>query len=387
MRDERSDRVREVWTEDQLDEVLTDLAAATPVEGTEAALAAARERVARAAHDAGGEVPAEPVEPAALADPTVARTTKRSRWRSKSTAAAGLVAAVAAGILWTSGVVVLDGGEGSDSPAPPHSARAAEVLNAAASAAATSDDDWVGPGEYLYVDERGWYSDESPQHFAIRENRYETWIPATFTDVWMMRSAETGRTKWLIGDERLADQVGISTEPSVQEERAVCGDFDLDGSPSCDDVFPAGWTWPRPGWAASLPTDPDALYEKLRDDVSTWPEDDAGLEEDMFSAATQALMSGMLPPDVRAALYQVMADIPGVRLTDDAADLAGRKGVAFTLGSDDRYRQEIILDPKTGEFIGERDVLTKEFRGLEPGTVVAYTAMRTAVVDEMGQRP
>jgi RNA polymerase sigma-70 factor (ECF subfamily) len=70
------------------------------------------------------------------------------------------------------------------------------------------------------------------------------------------------------------------------------------------------------------------------------------------------LRSGIVPGDLRAALFQAAALTPGVELVDHQANLNGQIGVAVG-----RYepstgvRQEIIFDPHTGMVIGERDVL------------------------------
>jgi hypothetical protein len=60
-----------------------------------------------------------------------------------------------------------------------------------------------------------------------------------------------------------------------------------------------------------------------------------------------------------------------------AVNLDGRAGIAY--GSDDgKYREEIIVDPATGTFIGSRSVDTD---GEDKGDVVAYSSVSTEVVD------
>ncbi|NUT99943.1 MAG: hypothetical protein HOY78_48850, partial [Saccharothrix sp.] len=79
-------------------------------------------------------------------------------------------------------------------------------------------------------------------------------------------------------------------------------------------------------------------------------------------------------------LLRALTHLPGLDVTDDAADLDGRRGVALGI-SEDGERQEIILDPATGEVIGERKVSDSMFAGIPKGTVTGYSSITTAVVD------
>ena len=94
------------------------------------------------------------------------------------------------------------------------------------------------------------------------------------------------------------------------------------------------------------------------------------------------LRTGLVPADLRAALYKTAALIPGVSVTDDQATLDGRKGIAIgRVETTSHRRQDIIIDPTTGLLIGEREVLT-EPRGLVPaGTATTWTAIETSISD------
>ncbi|MCC9205782.1 hypothetical protein [Arthrobacter sp. zg-Y769] len=63
---------------------------------------------------------------------------------------------------------------------------------------------------------------------------------------------------------------------------------------------------------------------------------------------------------------------PGGRFHDDSP----RPALGMKTSSYD-VRQEIIIDPATGQPIGEREVL----RGIPAGTATAWTAVTTSVVD------
>lgn len=54
----------------------------------------------------------------------------------------------------------------------------------------------------------------------------------------------------------------------------------------------------------------------------------------------------------------------------------------------DNAREELIFDPKTYEFLGERDVVTVDGNGFTKGQVPGSSArMRIAIVDRPGQLP
>ena len=94
------------------------------------------------------------------------------------------------------------------------------------------------------------------------------------------------------------------------------------------------------------------------------------------------LRTGLIPADLRAALYKAAALIPGVTVTDNQATLRGQTGVAIGRVEDvSHMRQDIIIDPLTGQLIGERSVLTEGTGDIPAGTVAGWTTIRTRVVD------
>lgn len=88
----------------------------------------------------------------------------------------------------------------------------------------------------------------------------------------------------------------------------------------------------------------------------------------------------MVPADLRAALYKAAALIPGVTVTDEQATLDGRKGIAIgRVETASHRRQDIIIDPKTGLLIGEREVLTAPEGSMPAGTATTWTAIETTI--------
>ncbi|MFE4196436.1 hypothetical protein ACFRJ9_11270 [Paenarthrobacter sp. NPDC056912] len=70
-----------------------------------------------------------------------------------------------------------------------------------------------------------------------------------------------------------------------------------------------------------------------------------------------------------------------VIIVDRQAVLDGRTGTA--IGRVDRRnnsRHDFVIDPGTGQFIGERVVTLNGYGDIPPGTAIAWTAITTSVV-------
>jgi hypothetical protein len=138
---------------------------------------------------------------------------------------------------------------------------------------------------------------------------------------------------------------------------------------------------------SALPTDPDALLSAIEErDIVNGPPGDA----ETFVLIGELLRENYAPPSVRAALYEVAAQLPGVELVGTVEDAAGREGVA--VGYTDRgERQELIFDPNTSALLGERTVVTDpEDAGLHaaPGAIVGKAAyLESEIVSSTSERP
>ncbi|RCG28890.1 hypothetical protein DQ384_21170 [Sphaerisporangium album] len=145
---------------------------------------------------------------------------------------------------------------------------------------------------------------------------------------------------------------------------------------------------------AQQPVTPESVLGRIRVtledlDRRTWRSGPApSMDEQLFQAVYQLMGTLALPPDVRAALFRGLATIPGVSVTEDVADAAGRRGVAFSYtGRDARY--DLILDPVDFRFLGTYGVQTAD--GTDPeikaGTPLTLTARLDAkLVDGAGQK-
>ncbi|MDV9169653.1 CU044_5270 family protein [Streptomyces sp. W16] len=151
----------------------------------------------------------------------------------------------------------------------------------------------------------------------------------------------------------------------------------------------------KAGWDVSsfynhvktLPTDADAMYDYLAKTAPKY----SGQEKNqaMFVLVGDLLSNSIVPPEQSAALFRAVARIPGITTVEHAVDAAGRPGVAIArTDPDNPLRDEWIFDAKTHEFLGEREVATKDNGDVKKGTVTANTAvLRRAIVDKAGERP
>lgn len=290
------------------------------------------------------------------------RGLKRAGWISGSTiVVAGIVAA-----LVLTNVVGLAGWRGGAEPA------AAAALGDAAAATIKTSDPVVGPGQYLKVSTQAVYSvegdDGTGQDAAyLATQNGQVYVPADHNEDWVwVRDPSTVAQTFGPASERAAaaDTTGTSTRPEVI--RAAKGAW-YNGKPT-------EWGF------ESLPRDPQQLLNYIYRVTAG-----AGVSPDgealVFIADT--LRTGVVPADLRAALYKAAAGIPGVTITDHTATLDGRTGIAFGRDEGNGVRQEIIIDPTTGLLIGEREVLLRAgvLPGVPAGASMGWTAVTTTVVD------
>jgi hypothetical protein len=152
--------------------------------------------------------------------------------------------------------------------------------------------------------------------------------------------------------------------------------------------------YPTPEYLNSLPTDPSALLAVIHRQLPPLTAPKPGGSSDTqasqdASAVFQAVSTVMsradalLSPDLRAALYRVLASLPGISRVPGQQDLAGRTGIAVSI-TVDGVRYELILDPNTSRVIGTRGVLTvaQAYPGgvLAAGTVTEWSTTQTRIV-------
>ncbi|MFI5585486.1 CU044_5270 family protein [Amycolatopsis sp. NPDC051758] len=310
------------------------------------------------------------------------------------------VAAAVAGVVAVTVVVVQAGSSGpaatpQAAPSAPVSSSpqirlmsATEVLNRAADLSVGAVDQPVGPGQFRYVAEHTWVgrgvqTGDTTGYTYLWEQQIERWIPADAHDVWQEDRKILTTGKFLGGSvpqSQAPEPELTSTDQGRWQGR--CGDFFPKSKPAkkCDD--PADWD--SPAFYATLPHDPAQLYTKLQELTKGRGSTPAA----MFHFGTEILRAGQMPAELRAQWYRALAKIPGMTVLAAETNLDGRTGVA--LGLDDRHEiRQLIIDPATGGFIGERTVAGAEpsEAWIKPGTELGASAITTAVAGRLGEVP
>ncbi|WP_369375771.1 CU044_5270 family protein [Promicromonospora sp. Populi] len=158
------------------------------------------------------------------------------------------------------------------------------------------------------------------------------------------------------------------------------------------------WCMNVQAYPPDLPTDGDAevMLQYLRDNNGGAPVPDDQPEPfpdtDTFQQAEELLTLGSLPPQSRSAVFGAIALIPGVTVTGDALDVAGRPGTAVGLTFATEARHELIFDSETNEFLGFRqlwspDDIADGVPASEDGAGWSLALLESGVVDEVGQKP
>ncbi len=141
---------------------------------------------------------------------------------------------------------------------------------------------------------------------------------------------------------------------------------------------------PTYNYLAGLPTDPDALLKKIYAETKGQGRTP---DQEAFATIGDLLREQIAPPAVSAALYRAAAKIPGVTAVEDSVDASGRHGVAVA-HVDSGVRTEWIFDPKSHEFLGEREVVVADSDFGKPGTVVGHSAvLGRTITDKPGDEP
>jgi hypothetical protein len=269
--------------------------------------------------------------------------------------------AVLAFILATVAVVVVRGPVPFLSGADP---AVAAALRQAATVAAQAEALSLEDG-YLYTRTEALWGFQAAEWMYLRPLVREDWVAAD----------GSGRIR-----ETLGELIFLS---EADREAWEAGDF----TPYAlnEDFGPGGL---EPQFAnASLPTDVDLLREEVRQRAAAshpWPRTDS----QMFVVIGDLLRDPLTPPAVRAALFEVAAGLPGIKLLGEMADRIGRPGVAVAMTEfpfTPWHRQEIIIfDPATSVLLEERTVALASYGDTPAPFLWGYaTYLEAGIVQEL----
>jgi hypothetical protein len=316
------------------------------------------------------------------------------------------LAGAAAAAVATGAIALTSGGDGArhrtstgthqSTAQPPALTPVGYLLDAAKHTIAIGDP-VVPPGQYRYVRTHSWSAvifhgvDDGTHRIGtppprqagahvltyLSEEEYEEWVPAGGTGTWYWRYTRPIATKFFsAADKRYVEKnLRQGLVRHVEHYTGTDGQF---GS-----KLPPTWDAPTPAWLAAQPREPAALLARLYADPGKDGEPDK--YDAAFSRIAQVLSSGIVPADLRAALYQVATTIPGIVLVDSTANLDGRQGVAVGRATTYGTRQDIIFDSAGGQYIGEREVTTRP--GPTPDVPVGSTIASTAVTVGVAAKP
>jgi hypothetical protein len=257
---------------------------------------------------------------------------------------------------------------------------AAAVLNRAADATVDAAPTALETGEFLRVEVResalGYVTSNGDDYDgAYRAPDVTiTWIPADHSSTWVREQYSGPATAFYGGaGVRRAAERDYATEAHQGDAgsitRVAGGEFtngELGGTPAGTITI------------ADIPTLPRDASELLRRIVTAPGDVGASRDQRVMDTIGQLLGSGLVPLDLQAAMYKALALLPDLTVTHDQADLDGRAGTAVGLANGN-YLDEIIVDDRTGAYIGRRSVQTKATGDVPAGTVASSTSVRISV--------
>jgi hypothetical protein len=172
-----------------------------------------------------------------------------------------------------------------------------------------------------------------------------------------------------------------------------------------------GWWSIKYNYLDSLPASPQALEQVIlaqdkpvnKPSYSSTPINNPCYEPNQDVAVFDAIETlfygetegALIPPKLAAALYGVLHLLPGVHF-DTGTDLAGRTGLGFSMILDGYDKREIVINPTTYAYMGEKSVAIKDYtltgtdgtRYIKAGQVLGWVALlNLAIVDKPGQLP
>lgn len=246
-----------------------------------------------------------------------------------------------------------------------------QVLRDTAEVAATRQPLVLKPGQFLFTRSKNAYLHANEAWSVLVPSVTETWASIDGT--------RKGRTRHVYGEPRFVSA-------GQRAEWVAAGSPPLPPAGGVEDSAVSGGGMVD---AAELPTDPPVLRRMIEAREIPGVQGPPG-EAETFTLIGDMLRQAYLPPDVRAALYRLTAELPGVELLGAVRDPVGRAGtgVAFT-HSRRGVRQELIFDPETSVLLGERRSLLRSGTygfAAPPGTPIGYAAyLESKVVDSVGR--
>jgi len=308
------------------------------------------------------------------------------RWGLGAVLVAGGVAAV---------LVPLQGRDGGGDAPRQVNVAATEVLSRASRAAAAQPDLKPRPGQFLYFESRAFQI-----AISVQDGRAKGAEERTYRKDWL---SVDGRRAGLMQVTGGVDPLGTMwlCNGSADYDRREAAAKAKGHQAKVDLADPPTGCHNQPAAPPGLPTEAGAMRAWL------YKHSEGGNPPDVQAFVTlgDTIRAQYIRPASLAAMFKAAATIPGVTVTRNVVDLAGRKGIA--VGQTwQGIRYEVIFDAATYRFLGERQLVDHDdsFRpkGGKPsvsstpvqgkrekqGTVMYASAqLKVAVTDRPGQAP
>ncbi|MFC5186017.1 hypothetical protein [Actinomadura harenae] len=306
------------------------------------------------------------------------RHTPRKAMFRLSLAAAGIAAVTAAALLMSGG-----------SPTTPPTARQVLLTAAEKTASAPVGRFWhthvingqayyVAQGDYVITGARmeidQWIGRTDQDGDAFR-SRFAGAYPQTSADQAAWRRAGSPETWSVLSNgsqiKQTTDAEPWDTRRTTPTQKKQASAFFASAAKRCatkPQTCPRNRP-PSPTEREALANDKTALQQALRKGAGQ-----GGPESELTGAAYLLTQPGS--PKLAAAIFQALADTPGIRNAGTVKDTGGRKALALAARASDphgTFDTELLLDPATYRVLGTQTVLvsgtTPETRGMKPGTV------------------
>lgn len=315
-----------------------------------------------------------------IMDQPIPRSAPKQRSHVRRTLIVG--GAVAATVALGLTKVDIGGHEVGASPA------AAAVLERAAHVTIKTSDPVVGPGQYLRVTtmHEGWNfmryfypEDKVPKTdpVDIGSDGLPQYYKALYTD-----------TTYIPYDHRHGTWV-FSLDSKVLEH------VSKDHSPYAagpNRSFPNHEQWTSVGgastktqeyskyldadWYSTLPRDPERLLTVLLKDAHHYAPVERYVA--LGEATEPVLTSGVAPADIRAAIFEALANEPQVRIVGGVSHVDGQLAVGIRMGPN----QQMLFSQRTGQYLGTRGKESDPMPGLPVGPYPTnITTFHVDVVD------
>lgn len=206
---------------------------------------------------------------------------------------------------------------------------------------------------------------EEGQYWYVRTEMDE---PATIPyqrEIWLAREGGVLRDEFLAAEAAELDGTEVLDPALIRNEDLGQNDTDPETDGTTRFGNNVSVTWDE---LEQLPADPETLSALLTQRVTETSHSDA---YDLWDAATGLLRESPARPELRRALWEIIATIPGVTLDGPTADATGRDGTAVSIdfSSQNLGRYVLVLDPSDGRLLETR-YLDNDGALLSTGTVV-----------------